>query len=195
MSSKSVVPIAATLFLLTLSLTAKQVQHSAAFLSMDRKVKILEANAQRPPTYPQYTDITQEELNAYIAEGGVDMPKGIEDAKVDFKPAVVHATATVNFDTLAEGHTGTNPIFAALFTGMHDVEAQAQASGAQGEGTLIVDWVKLDGIEIPRAALDYLVQHYVRSKYPNAGMTTRFSLPVKIDMAVVQQGKVTLTQR
>lgn len=183
------------LVLFSLTLVGKQTKHSAAFTSMDRKVDILEANAQRQPATPQNTDITQEELNAYLAEGGVDLPKGIQDVKVDMKPAVVHATATVNFDTISQGHTGNNPIFSALFTGTHDVEAQAQASGARGEGTIIVDWVKLDGVQVPRSALEYLMQHYVKPKYPNAGMTTRFPLPVRIDMAVVSAGRVTLTQK
>lgn len=185
----------ALLVLCSLTLTAKQAKHSPAFISMDRKVEILEANAQRPPTAPQNTDVTQDELDAYLAEGGVDLPKGIQDVKIDMKPAVVHATATVNFDTISQGHTGNNPIFSALFTGIHDVEAQAQASGAQGEGTIIVDWVKLDGVQVPKSALEYLMQHYVKPKYPNAGMTTRFPLPVRIDMAVVSSGKVTLTQK
>lgn len=188
-------PILATGLLLAITLIAQPAKHSAAYLSMDRKVDILEANAQRPPSQPQNTDLTQDELNAYIAEKGVDLPKGIESAKFELKPAVIHATATVNFDTLAEGHTGNNPIFSALFTGVHDVEAQAQASGARGEGTIAVDWVKLDGVQIPRSALEYLIQHYVKPKYPQAGMTTTFPLPLKIDMAVVSSGKVTLTQK
>ncbi len=195
MKSKAAIALLTAVLLLSSALLAKQAKHSAAFLSMEKKVDILDANAQKPPQTPQNTDITQDELNAYLAEGGVDMPKGIESAKIDMKPAVVHATATVNFDTLAEGHGGGNPIFSALFSGTHDVEAQAQASGAQGQGTVIVDWVKLDGVQVPRAALEYLVQHYVKPKYPNAGMTTKFPLPDRVDMAVVSQGKVTLTQK
>jgi hypothetical protein len=187
--------VVAFIFLISLTVIAKQAKHSPAFLSMDRKVEVLQANAQRPPAQPQNTEITQEELNAYLAEGGVDLPKGIQDVKIDTKPAVVHATATVNFDTISQGHTGNNPLFSALFTGVHDVEAQAQASGAQGEGTIIVDWVKLDGVQVPKSALEYLMQHYVKPKYPNAGMTSRFPLPVRIDMAVVSQGKVALTQK
>lgn len=188
-----------TLFLLvvlcSITLIAKQAQHSAAFLSMDKKVEILQANAQRPPAQPQNTPITQDELNAYLAEGGVDLPKGVQEVKIDMKPAVVHTLATVDFDTISEGHTGNNPIFSALFSGTHDVEAQAQASGANGTATIIVDWVKLDGVQVPRSALEYLIQHYVKPKYPNAGMTTTFPLPARIDMAVVNQGTVTLTQK
>lgn len=195
MRSNRVFPVAVLLFLFSISVIAKQAKHSQAFLSMDRKVEILQANAQRPPQQPQTTDLTEEELNAYFAEGGVDLPKGIKSAKFDLKPAVIHATATVDFDTLAEGHTSGNPLLSVLFSGTHYVEAQAQASGAQGEGTIIADWVKLDGVEVPRAALEYLVQHYAKPKYANAGMTTRFPLPVRIDMAVVSQGKVTLTQK
>jgi len=187
-------PVIVLIALITIGVAGKA-KHSPAFLSMDRKVALLEANAEQPPAQPQTTELTEQELNAYLSEGGVELPKGIDGAKFEFKPAVVHATASVNFDELAEGRTGNNPIFSALFSGTHDVEAQAQASGTHGQGTVAVDWVKLDGVEVPRAALEYLIKHYVKPKYPSAGMTTQFLLPLRIDMAVVSAGKVSLTQR
>jgi hypothetical protein len=55
--------------------------------------------------------------------------------------------------------------------------------------------VKLDGMQVPKSALEYLVQHYVKPRYPQAGMTTTFDLPARIDSAVVQQGQVELTQK
>lgn len=185
------------LVLLTISvlaLIANAARHSPAFESMDRKVEIIESNAQRPQPSPQSTDLTAEELNAYFNEGGVTLPKGVSSVKLQFIPAVVHATAQVDFDTLASGK-GMNPIFEAMFNGTHDVEAQAQASGAAGEGSIAIDWVKLDGIQIPRSALQYLIDHYAKPHYPEAGMTTRFPLPLHIDTAIVQKDKVTLTQK
>ena len=114
----------------------------------------------------------------------------------DLRPAVVHATSEVNFDQLSEGHGGGgNPIFSALFSGTHDVEAEAQASGTNGEGTVTIQSVKLDGVQVPKSALEYLIQHYVKPKYPQAGMTSTFELPAKIDTAVVQQGQVELVQK
>ncbi len=177
-----------------LALVAQAAAHSAAYQSMDRKVEIIESNAQRPQAQPQSTDLTEQELNAYFNEGGVTLPNGISNVKLQLLPAVVEADAQVDFDALSSDRN-VNPIFAAMFSGQHDVHVQAQASGIAGKGTIAIDSVKLDGVQIPRSALQYLVERYVKPRYPQAGLTTTFSLPLRIEMAVVHQGKVTLTQK
>jgi hypothetical protein len=53
----------------------------------------------------------------------------------------------------------------------------------------------LDGSEVPRWALEFFVQHYITPKYPNVGMTTTFKLPLRIESAVVDTGRVRLVQR
>jgi hypothetical protein len=55
--------------------------------------------------------------------------------------------------------------------------------------------VKLDGVTIPKSALEYLIQHYVKPKYPQAGMTSTFALPDNIQSAAVQQAQVALAQK
>jgi hypothetical protein len=181
------------LVLATFALFAQAARHTPAYTSMEKKIAILEAGPQNPS---QTVNLTQDELNAFLNEGGVQLPNGVSNVKFDLRPAVVHATSEVNFDQLSEGHGGGgNPIFSALFSGTHDVEAEAQASGTNGEGTVTIQSVKLDGVQVPKSALEYLIQHYVKPKYPQAGMTSTFELPAKIDTAVVQQGQVELVQK
>ncbi len=185
----------ALLLLGTFALFAQAARHTPAFLSMDKKIGQLETNASEPPAQPQTTTITQDELNAYLTEGGVQIPKGLSNVKITMRPGVVHASSQVDFDQLSEEHGGGNPIFSALFSGAHDVDADGQASGSGGEGTVTIQSVRLDGVEIPKSALQYLIQHYVKPKYPQAGMTSRFALPAGIDSAVVQQAQVELVQK
>ena len=177
----------------TFAFFAQAARQSPAYTSMEKKIAILEAG---PKDTSQTVNLTQDELNAFLNEGGVQLPEGLSNVKFDLRSAVVRATSEVNFDQLAGGHGGGgNPIFSALFSGTHDVEAEAQASGTNGEGTVTIQSVKLDGVQVPKSALEYLIQHYVKPKYPQAGMTTTFELPAKIDTAVVQQGQVELVQK
>ncbi|MGE5114813.1 MAG: hypothetical protein ACM3JB_28455 [Acidobacteriaceae bacterium] len=185
----------ALLLLGTFALVAQAARHSPAYLSMDKKISVLQENAGQPPAQPQTTNITQDELNAYLTEGGVQIPQGLSNVKIEFVPGSVHASSEVNFDELSEKEGGGNPIFSALFSGTHDVEAECQASGSDGRGTVTIQTVKLDGVTIPKAALEYLIQHYVKPKYPQAGMTSTFTLPASIDTAQVQQSQVALTQK
>ena len=181
------------LVLATFALFAQAARHTPAYTSMEKKIAILEAG---PNGASQTVTLRQDELNAFLNEGGVQLPKGLSNPKFDLRPGTVHATSEVDFDQLAEGHGGGgNPIFSALFSGTHDVEAEAQASGANGEGTVTIQSVKLDGVQVPKSALEYLIQHYVKPKYPQAGMTSTFELPAKIDTATVQQGQVELVQK
>jgi hypothetical protein len=183
----------ALLLLATFAFFAQAARHTPAYTSMEKKIALLEAG---PAAQSQTVTMTQDELNAFFAEGGVQVPKGLSNIKFDLHPGIVHATSEVNFDQLSEGHGGGgNPIFSALFSGTHDVDAEAKASGANGQGTVTIESVKLDGVQVPKSALEYLIQHYVKPKYPQAGMTSTFELPAKIDSASVQQGQVELVQK
>lgn len=185
----------ALLILAMFALAASAARHTPAYDSMEKKIATLEANSTDSLTQPQQTTLTQDELNAYLSEGGVQIPKGLSDIKFALTPGSVQAASKVDFDQLSEGHGGGNPLFSALFSGTHDVEVEAHASGSGGEGTVTIQSVKLDGVTVPKSALQYLIQHYVKPKYPQAGMTSTFQLPARIDSAEVQQGQVVLTQK
>ncbi len=55
--------------------------------------------------------------------------------------------------------------------------------------------VELDNIEIPQMLLQLFVDRYLKSKYPNVGLTSTFKLPLRIDTATVDTGNVALVQR
>ncbi len=168
--------------------------HSAAYRSMDQKVQHIQQNAQRPQPDQTPTELTAAELNAYFSEGGVKLPHGLQSVKFSSKPAVVTANARVDFDALTAGRTNANPLLS-LFTGVHDVVVVAQASGAGGQGSVRVESMSIDGVNVPRAAMEYFVRHYVTPKYPGVGLDSRFRLPDRIDTAIVGSDRVTLTQK
>src|SRR3954451_16094558 len=100
------------LLLATFALFAQASRHTPAYTSMEQKIASLETG----PTGPSQTvTITQDELNAFFAEGGVQVPKGLSKVKFNLLPGVVHATSEVDFDQLSEGHGGGNPMLSALF--------------------------------------------------------------------------------
>jgi hypothetical protein len=63
-------------------------------------------------------------------------------------------------------------------------------------GAVRVESVTIDGVKMPRAAMQFLVDYYLRPKYgPNFGLDSRFPLPAHIDAAVVGNNQVAVTQR
>ena len=167
---------------------------SPAYRSMEQKIAYLRMNAARTHPDPKPTEITDQEATAYFNEGGVKLPKGVSNVRLIAKPGQIEGHAQVDFDEIMQGR-GTNNPLAGLFTGHHDVHAVSDAKGVNGLATIRVQSVDLDGAQIPQWALEWFVQRYVTPRYPNVGMTSTFKLPLRIDSAVVETGKVKLLQR
>ena len=77
----------------------------------------------------------------------------------------------------------------------HDVVVVANARGTGGEGLVDVQSVSIDGVEVPRFILELFIEKFLQPNYPNIGLRSRFSLPQKIDTAVVGTHKLTLIQK
>ena len=172
----------------------RSANQGAAFRSAQQKINYISTNADRQPPVRKPTAITTEEFAAWLNGGGVALPPGVSDVKFSSVPAVITANARVDFDKLTAGAKSANPLLS-IFSGVHDVEMTAQASGAQGMGSVRVESMSIDGMKVPRIAMQYAVDKYLKPKYPNVGLDSKFQLPARIDVAVVGDNVVTLTQK
>lgn len=168
--------------------------HSPEFRSMQQKIEYLRHNAAKPKPDPGPTDLTESEANAYFNEGGVKLPKGVSNVHLTSQPGVIDGRAQIDFEAIMEGKGSPNPLLS-LFSGAHNVHIVAAAAGAAGMGTIRVQSAYLDGIELPQIALQFFAQHYLTPKYPHVGVTSTFKLPLRIDSAIVEAGRVRLTQK
>ena len=74
---------------------------------------------------------------------------------------------------------------------MQMLSARGRGYGVKHVNTLF----PMSGIDVPRMALQYFVNKYITSKYPNLGLDSQFPLPDKIDLATVGYHKLTVTQK
>lgn len=162
--------------------------------SMQAKLRHLETNAQARVPDSTPTVISEEEANAYLASGAVQLPKGVQRVRLEGLPGVIAAHLRVDFDQLTRGARSANPLLM-LFSGVHDVQVAAHAHGDRGIGIVHVDAVSIDNVEVPRAALEFFVEHYLKPKYPEVGLDTRFRMPDRVDTAVVGEHKLTVVQK
>lgn len=168
--------------------------HSREFRSMQVKLAYLKQNAAKPHPDPKPVELTEPEVNAYFNEGGVKLPRGVSHVRLTSQPGVIDAHAQIDFEAITNGHGSSNPLYS-LFSGTHDIHAVAPASGANGTGSIRVQTVELDGVQVPQFLLQLFVEHYITPKYPNVGITSTFKLPLRIDSAVVETGRVRLAQK
>jgi hypothetical protein len=167
---------------------------SPAVISMERKLQHVQSNATLAHPDQTPTEFTEQEINAYFASGAIKLPAGVQSVNFQGQPEVVTATSRVDFDQLKAGRRSSNPLLS-MFSGIHDVVVSAHVRGAGGQGYVNVDSVSLDGVEIPRFALEMFVEKYLQPKYPGVGLDSQFALPDRIDTAKVGLHKLTITQK
>jgi hypothetical protein len=143
---------------------------------------------------PRPTELPDNEGNAYFAAGRVKLPASVQQLRYSTSPGTVNAVARIDFDVLTQNSKSNNPLLS-LFSGVHDVRVIADASAQNGTATVIAQSVEIDGIPVPRMALEYFVSKYLTSRFPNVGMTSHFKLPARVDSAKVDAGKVIVFQR
>jgi hypothetical protein len=184
-----------TVLLVAVGLAGQQPSSSHRLAdSLQAKLDHLRQNAQSPQPDQTPTVMTEEEVNDYLAAGRVKLPSGVQKVTFTGRSGVITGVATVDFDEIRAGQHSSNPLLS-MFSGTHKVLVEADAAGAGGEAKVHVRSVSLDGIDVPRIALEYFLIKYITPKYPNVGMDSTFRLPDKIDIAVVGYHKLTVTQK
>jgi len=151
-------------------------------------------NGQQPHPDPHPTELTEQEVNAYLAAGKVRLPAGVESVHLVGTLGAITAHCRVDFDRVRAGRSNSNPLLR-LFSGVHEVVVEAQAAGSNHQGRVQVNSVAIDEIEVPRFILQLFVEKYVTPRYPGVGLDSTFALPDKIETATVGQHKLTIVQR
>ena len=185
-----------TLLFLTAACTVAQQpvsQHRLAD-SLQRKLDHIQQNAALAHPDQRPTVMTEEEINDYFAAGRVKLPQGVKKITFQGQSGVITALMTVDFDEIRAGQRSSNPLLS-IFSGTHNVRVEADAAGSGGKGKVHVRTVSIDGIDVPRMALEYFINKYLKPKYPNIGIDSEFELPERIDMAIVGYHKLTVTQK
>jgi hypothetical protein len=161
---------------------------------LQTKLNHIQQNGERSAPDQTPTVMTEDEVNDYIAAGGIVLPQGVKKLKLEGRSGVVTAFLNVDFDEIRGGQNFSNPMLS-IFSGRHDVRVEADAAGSGREGRVQVREVSIDGISVPRIALEYFVSKYITPKYPNYGLDSKFQLPNRIDVATVGYHKLTVTQK
>ena len=171
--------------------------HSTQAAAADRlaaKLEHIQQNGLKEHPDQAPTVLSEEEINAYFAEGRVKLPAGVKSVKFSLAPGTINGAARVDFDEIKAGRPSSNPLLG-LFSGVHDVRSVAQADGSGGMGKVNIESVALDNSEIPRFVLELFVDKFLKPKYPNVGIDSTFKLPSKVDLAIVGEHKLTVTQK
>lgn len=138
--------------------------------------------------------VTELEANSYLEyELASSLPAGVSKLRLGFEPNRPIGSAVINFDILKGGlRTPPNPIADFLLRGLHTVGVEGTLAGSEGIGEFQLERVTLDGFTLPRPVVEYLIEHYLRPRYPAAAISRPFLLPFSLDQVSVEAGSVLL---
>ena len=182
----------AIVFLLCALLVQAQ-QHRLAD-SLQRKLDHIQQNGKRAHPDQTPTVMTEDEINDYFAAGRVKLPDGVKKVTFQGQSGIMTGVATIDFDEIRAGQRSSNPLLS-LFNGTHAVRVEADAAASGGKAKVHVRTVSIDGIDVPRMALEYFINKYLKPKYPNVGIDSEFQLTDRIDTATIGYHKLTITQK
>lgn len=171
-----------------------QAIYQAQANSAQRKFDYIRQNGAKAKPNQKPTVISEGEINAWLTSGMAKLPEGVKKLQLHGRPGEIDATALVDFDEITAKRRSSNPLLG-LFRGTHEVEATAHAQGSGGQGEVQIDTISLDGVEIPRMALEFFIDHYLKPKHPEIGMDTTFKLSYKIDTAMVGTRQLSVIQK
>lgn len=163
-------------------------------VSIEKKLRHIEANGTAPHPDQTPTMLTEKEVNAYIASDNVKLPEGVKSLRLSGTSGVITGTAQVDFDKVREGVHSSNPLLG-IFSGVHEVVVVAHGHGAARNGYVHTDSVSLDGVEVPHFILELFVENFLTPKNPQIGIDSQFALPDRIDSAVVGEHQLTIVQK
>jgi hypothetical protein len=162
--------------------------------SMQAKLNYIDRNGKLAHPDQRPTVMTEEEINDYFAAGRVKLPQGVKKVSFQGQSGILTTLATIDFDEVRAGQRSSNPLLS-LFNGTHNVRVESDAAGSGGTAKVHIRTVSIDGVNVPRMALEYFIDKYLKPKYPNVGMDSQFQLPDKIDTATIGYHKLTVTQK
>ena len=82
-----------------------------------------------------------------------------------------------------------------MLRGTHTLGVEGTFSSSGGIGQFQLQAVTLDEVTLPRAAVDFLIEQYLKPSYPEAAIDRPFRLPFSIDTLSVEEGSVVLVGR
>ncbi len=139
--------------------------------------------------------ITEAEANSYLYyDLQPSVPDGVSNLHLQFQPGRPHGSAVVDFDKIKQSmKTPPNALIAYFLTGIHRIGVSGTFYATNGLAQFHLETVTLDDITMPEMLVDYLIDHYLRTRYPGLAIDRPFPLSPGVDKVTVESGDVLIT--
>lgn len=153
-------------------------------MSVERRLDLIDSGKARPGEVFRFTPA---ELNAWVrmkAPGIV--PSGFRNPRLTLGNGTAHASALIDFLKVQQARgIETSWLVGKLIQGEKLVTADASIQSAHGRATVHLIRVEIDGLAVTGAPLDFLIQNFFLTFYPDAKIDEPFALADNVDRIVV----------
>jgi hypothetical protein len=141
--------------------------------------------------------MSEAEANSYLQyELAPKYPSGLNSVELRFTPGRLAGTAEVDFDKAkAASRHRENPLMDFLSWGTHTLGVEGGFSAVNGVGHFDLEKVSLDGITLPQPMVDYLIDRFLKHRFPALALDRPFPMPYSIDRVQVERGSALVAGR
>jgi hypothetical protein len=137
------------------------------------------------------TEFSELEVNSYLAyELAPRYPSGVSEIQIQFQPSRILGTSVVDFDKAKAARSSPGRMTDYLFWGTHTIAAEGNFSGIDGVGHFDLESVAIDGVTVPQAMVDLLIETFLKPRYPGLALDAPFLLPDSVDRVQVMRGSI-----
>ncbi|MBI4443341.1 MAG: hypothetical protein HY649_08205 [Acidobacteria bacterium] len=132
--------------------------------------------------------ITEAEANSYLHyQIAPQFPAGLSNVRLKFQPDRLQGSAEVDFDQLGKSlRRPPNPFLDFLFQGVRMLEVAGDFYSSEGMGQFHLETVSLDGVILPPVVVDFLIESYLKARFPNVAIDQPFPLPYSLEKVTVE---------
>jgi len=161
---------------------------SSDYLSVKRKLDLIESEKLQPGSR---VTLTSRELNAYVVNEAGELGEGIRDPRLQLGDSMATGTALIDFLKVRQAAGQPSGwVMTKLLGGERPVRVTARIRSGSGRAVVDVERVEISGVAIDGKMLDYLIQHFLISQFPDAKVGRPFELAHRIDRLEVKPDAV-----
>jgi len=135
--------------------------------------------------------LSEVEVNSYLFyEMSTRYPRGVSKINARFTPGHLQGTCEVDFEKLKASRRSPGGVMDYLFFGVHTLSVEGEFSAVGGTGQFNLQTVALDGVPLPRTLIDFLIDSYLRPRFPELALDSPFRMPYSIDRVQVGRGSI-----
>ena len=167
--------------------------------SFEKKIVIVQANAETEANTPRSTPFTEDETNSYLKfKSGPLLPTGLAEPVITMHgQGLVTGRAVVDLDVVRQKQSSGGWFDPTSYlTGKLPVSAVGRIVTGDGKGRFELERADINGVPVPKSLLAQMVNYFTRTAENPKGSSIddTFELPAEIQRIDIATGGFTVVQ-